>query len=49
MVFPGVKSEDDRANVVAYLSTLAAEPAPLPAAIGIPGRDSAGLPPGGPA
>lgn len=31
MVFPGVKSEDDRANLVAYLRTLAAEPAPLPA------------------
>ena len=31
MVFPGVTSEDDRANVIAYLRSLAAEPAPLPA------------------
>jgi len=31
MVFPGVKSEGDRANLIAYLRTLAAEPAPLPA------------------
>ena len=30
MVFPGVKSEDDRANLIAYLRTLAADPAPLP-------------------
>ncbi len=31
MVFPGITSEEDRANVVAYLRSLAAEPAPLPA------------------
>jgi cytochrome c2 len=31
MVFPGIRSEEDRANVVAYLRSLAAEPAPLPA------------------
>lgn len=31
MVFPGIKAEEDRANVVAYLRSLAAEPAPLPA------------------
>jgi len=31
MVFPGIRSEEDRANIVAYLRTLAAEPAPLPA------------------
>jgi cytochrome c len=29
MIFPGAKAEEDRANVIAYLRTLAAEPAPL--------------------
>jgi cytochrome c2 len=29
MIFPGAKAEADRANVIAYLRTLAAEPAPL--------------------
>ena len=31
MAFPGVKKEADRANVIAYLRTLADTPAPLPA------------------
>jgi cytochrome c2 len=31
MAFPGLRKEDDRANVVAYLRTLADTPAPLPA------------------
>ena len=30
MAFPGVKKEEDRANVIAYLRTLADTPAPLP-------------------
>jgi cytochrome c2 len=29
MVFAGLKKEEDRANLLAYLRTLAAEPAPL--------------------
>ena len=31
MVFPGVKKDEDRANVIAYLNTLTDTPAPLPA------------------
>ena len=31
MAFPGVKKEADRANLIAYLRTLADTPAPLPA------------------
>ncbi len=34
MGFPGIPNEVDRANVIAYLRTLAAEPAPLPVAEG---------------
>jgi cytochrome c len=30
MVFPGVKKDEDRANVIAYLRTLSESPAPLP-------------------
>ena len=30
MVFPGIKKDEDRANVIAYLRTLADTPAPLP-------------------
>jgi cytochrome c len=32
MAFPGLKKEDERANVVAFLRTLADTPAPLPGA-----------------
>jgi cytochrome c len=32
MVFPGVKSDADMANLIAYLRTLSSEPAPLPGA-----------------
>jgi cytochrome c len=30
MVFPGIKKDEDRANVIAYLRTLSESPAPLP-------------------
>jgi cytochrome c len=30
MVFPGIKKDEDRANVIAYLRTLSDNPAPLP-------------------
>lgn len=30
MVFPGIKKDDERASVIAYLRTLADAPAPLP-------------------
>lgn len=30
MVFPGIRNEPDRANVIAYLRTLSDAPAPLP-------------------
>jgi cytochrome c len=30
MVFPGIQKEEDLANLVAYLRTLSADPAPLP-------------------
>lgn len=37
MAFPGIKSEKQRANVVAYLRTLSKNPEPLPAANGAVG------------
>ena len=37
MAFPGVKKEEDRANVIAYLRTLADTPAPLPRSQSEPG------------
>jgi cytochrome c len=32
MAFPGLKKDDERANVIAYLNTLSDTPLPLPAA-----------------
>ena len=32
MAFPGLKKDDERANVIAYLNTLSDSPQPLPAA-----------------
>lgn len=36
MNFPGIKAVGDRANIIAYLRTLADTPAPLPAADAVP-------------
>ncbi|MBV9758731.1 MAG: cytochrome c family protein [Alphaproteobacteria bacterium] len=38
MIFPGIKSEKERADVVAYLRTLSDHPEPLPAAAGAGGQ-----------
>lgn len=41
MPFPGVKSTDERAQLIAYLRTLSDDPVPLPAAM--PGTDSSNV------
>ena len=47
MLFPGVKSAQDRADLIAYLRTLADEPVPLPVAAGAETRPAyGGLPDG---
>jgi cytochrome c len=45
MIFPGIPSAKDRANVIAYLRTLSKTPVPLPAADATPAAVPAAAPP----